>query len=189
MTISSPGAYLFGLITGLLIWVLQRLYFPDLLSKRAQQREEKGKFREEERKYTREDAAIRGRLQASLINQCRAMQRVFVGGDLPPGYWKELHTELESLVKSDDAARALGTDYVKFTETLESDRWTMGYVAGLEPGKLQRAYVLQAVADVVKRFSILLEMVDDGQNASRYGRSADTASLQAELLFTERPPF
>jgi hypothetical protein len=89
---------------------VQRLYFPDLLSKRAQQREEKGKLGEEERKYTREDAAIRGRLQAALINQCRAMQRVFIGGDFPLDYWKELHAELESLVKSDDAARALGTD-------------------------------------------------------------------------------
>lgn len=187
MTFSAVAGYVLGLGTGAVLWTLQHFFLPDLLSQRQQKRQESGKLREEERKYTREDAAIRGRLQAALINQCRAMQRVFIGGDFPLDYWKELHAELESLVKSDDAARALETDYVKFTETLESDRWTIGYVATLAPGQLQRAYALQAIADVVKKFSILLGILDDGQNASRYGASADTASLQAELLFRERP--
>jgi hypothetical protein len=69
---------------------------------------------------------------------------------------------------------------------LESDRW-IGYGADLKPGRLHRAYVLQAVADVEKKFLILLKTLDDGQNASRCGRSADTASHQDELLLREPP--
>jgi uncharacterized lipoprotein len=187
VTLTSLVGYLLGVGTTSAAWILQRLYFPDLLNRRSQHRGEQSKLREEERKYTREDSAIRGRLQAALINQCRAMQRVFIGGDFPIAYWKELHAELDGLIKTDDASRALGPDYVKFADTLESDRWTIGYVENLKPEKLQRGYTLQAAADVVKRFSVLLELLDDEQSARRYGSSADTALTQAELILRQPP--
>lgn len=184
---SAIIAYLLGALTTGVAWFVKSFYFPDLLNKRAQEREEKSKLSEDERKFTREDSAIRGRLQAALIAQCRAMQRVFIRGEFPFGQWKELHDELDALVNRDDAARALGEDFVAFKDAVESDRWNMRYVQNLEPGKLHDAFALQAVADVVKRFSVLLGKLGDGQSASRYGDSADKAREQAQFLLTQPP--
>jgi len=185
-----------GALAIALLWVLQRIFIPDLLDWHKQERRARHERDARAETYMREDEPIRRRICAAMIAELEGLQRM-INGSFPIDEWQRLHDELARQVATSDAARALSDLYQSMDAAVRHDQFSIGFRAReearwqpIDPRDVgysreimyRQAMTKHNAAGVISGYCGPLSRLDPVA-AKRFSDFADSALKLVEVMF------